>query len=98
MADPNWKRGFYYDDMPPHTGMKLARRESCGLEHIKKRPLHRLMPANLQKSRQLPTARGQNGSSDLLDEDETCRLGTTLTAGKNRNQRCRQDRFCAPIF
>ncbi|GAA5986718.1 hypothetical protein JCM11641_007751 [Rhodosporidiobolus odoratus] len=25
MADPNWKRGFYYDDMPPHTGMKLAR-------------------------------------------------------------------------
>lgn len=36
MADPNWKRGFYYDDMPPHTGMKLARRESCGLEHVKK--------------------------------------------------------------
>lgn len=28
MADPNWKRGFYYDDLPPHTGMKLARRES----------------------------------------------------------------------
>jgi homoserine acetyltransferase len=27
MADPNWKRGFYYDDLPPHTGMKLARRE-----------------------------------------------------------------------
>lgn len=26
MADPNWKRGFYYDDLPPHTGMKLARR------------------------------------------------------------------------
>lgn len=25
MSDPNWKRGFYYDDMPPHTGMKLAR-------------------------------------------------------------------------
>ncbi|KAK4058809.1 Serine O-succinyltransferase [Microbotryomycetes sp. JL221] len=25
MADPNWNRGFYYDDMPPHTGMKLAR-------------------------------------------------------------------------
>lgn len=25
MADPNWKRGFYYDDLPPHTGMKLAR-------------------------------------------------------------------------
>ena len=27
MADPNWKRGFYYDDLPPHTGMKLARRK-----------------------------------------------------------------------
>ena len=26
MADPNWNRGFYYDGMPPHTGMKLARR------------------------------------------------------------------------
>ncbi|KAL7416049.1 Alpha/Beta hydrolase protein [Mrakia frigida] len=25
MADPNWNRGFYYDGMPPHTGMKLAR-------------------------------------------------------------------------
>ncbi|BGP13753.1 hypothetical protein JCM10213_006416 [Rhodosporidiobolus nylandii] len=25
MADPNWKRGFYYEDLPPHTGMKLAR-------------------------------------------------------------------------
>ncbi|KAH7105343.1 homoserine acetyltransferase [Auriculariales sp. MPI-PUGE-AT-0066] len=25
MADPNWKLGFYYDDLPPHTGMKLAR-------------------------------------------------------------------------
>ncbi|GAA5822789.1 hypothetical protein JCM11251_004381 [Rhodosporidiobolus azoricus] len=25
MADPNWKRGFYYNDLPPHTGMKLAR-------------------------------------------------------------------------
>lgn len=27
MADPNWNRGFYYgpDQMPPHTGMKLAR-------------------------------------------------------------------------
>ncbi|KAK4053838.1 Serine O-succinyltransferase [Microbotryomycetes sp. JL201] len=25
MSDPNWNRGFYYDDMPPHTGMKLAR-------------------------------------------------------------------------
>lgn len=25
MADPNWNRGFYYDGLPPHTGMKLAR-------------------------------------------------------------------------
>lgn len=25
MADPNWKRGFYYDGIPPHVGMKLAR-------------------------------------------------------------------------
>lgn len=25
MSDPNWNRGFYYDQMPPHTGMKLAR-------------------------------------------------------------------------
>lgn len=27
MADPNWNRGFYYDGVPPHAGMKLARRE-----------------------------------------------------------------------
>lgn len=26
MADPNWNHGFYYDGLPPHTGMKLARR------------------------------------------------------------------------
>lgn len=25
MADPNWNNGFYYDSLPPHTGMKLAR-------------------------------------------------------------------------
>ncbi|KAF9464901.1 homoserine acetyltransferase [Collybia nuda] len=25
MADPNWRNGFYYDSLPPHTGMKLAR-------------------------------------------------------------------------
>ncbi|GAA94101.1 uncharacterized protein L969DRAFT_93486 [Mixia osmundae IAM 14324] len=25
MSDPNWNRGFYYDGLPPHTGMKLAR-------------------------------------------------------------------------
>ncbi|ODV95625.1 hypothetical protein PACTADRAFT_34184 [Pachysolen tannophilus NRRL Y-2460] len=26
MSDPNWNRGFYYDNkIPPHTGMKLAR-------------------------------------------------------------------------
>lgn len=28
MADPNWNHGFYYDGLPPHTGMKLARREA----------------------------------------------------------------------
>lgn len=28
MADPNWNRGYYYDGVPPHNGMKLARRES----------------------------------------------------------------------
>ncbi|KAF2191521.1 homoserine O-acetyltransferas-like protein [Zopfia rhizophila CBS 207.26] len=25
MMDPNWLRGFYYDRIPPHGGMKLAR-------------------------------------------------------------------------
>ena len=25
MMDPNWSRGFYYDSIPPHAGMKLAR-------------------------------------------------------------------------
>lgn len=25
MSDPNWNRGFYYDNIPPHVGMKLAR-------------------------------------------------------------------------
>ena len=25
MMDPNWARGFYYDSLPPHHGMKLAR-------------------------------------------------------------------------
>lgn len=25
MSDPNWNRGFYYDKIPPHIGMKLAR-------------------------------------------------------------------------
>lgn len=25
MMDPNWQRGFYYDLIPPHSGMKLAR-------------------------------------------------------------------------
>lgn len=25
MMDPKWARGFYYDSVPPHTGMKLAR-------------------------------------------------------------------------
>lgn len=25
MSDPNWNKGFYYDKIPPHVGMKLAR-------------------------------------------------------------------------
>jgi homoserine O-acetyltransferase len=25
MMDPRWNRGFYYDSIPPHAGMKLAR-------------------------------------------------------------------------
>lgn len=25
MMDPNWNRGFYYDRIPPHAGMKIAR-------------------------------------------------------------------------
>jgi len=25
MMDPNWNRGFYYDRIPPHVGMKIAR-------------------------------------------------------------------------
>ncbi|MCJ1225156.1 hypothetical protein MMC12_001805 [Toensbergia leucococca] len=25
MMDPNWSRGFYYNNIPPHSGMKLAR-------------------------------------------------------------------------
>ena len=25
MMDPNWNRGFYYRNIPPHAGMKLAR-------------------------------------------------------------------------
>jgi homoserine acetyltransferase len=25
MNDPHWNRGFYYDSVPPHAGMKLAR-------------------------------------------------------------------------
>ena len=25
MADPNWNKGFYYNLIPPHIGMKLAR-------------------------------------------------------------------------
>ena len=27
MADPNWNNGFYYDGLPPHIGLKLARRK-----------------------------------------------------------------------
>lgn len=25
MSDPYWKRGYYYDSVPPHVGMKLSR-------------------------------------------------------------------------
>ena len=25
MADPNWSKGYYYNGVPPHVGMKLAR-------------------------------------------------------------------------
>ncbi|KAG0672840.1 hypothetical protein C6P40_004166 [Pichia californica] len=25
MTDPNWNKGYYYNQLPPHTGMKLAR-------------------------------------------------------------------------
>ncbi|KAI0034106.1 Alpha/Beta hydrolase protein [Vararia minispora EC-137] len=25
MTDPNWNNGFYYDGLPPHAGLKLAR-------------------------------------------------------------------------
>lgn len=25
MSDPNWNRGFYYEKIPPHIGMKLSR-------------------------------------------------------------------------
>ena len=25
MMDPNWNRGFYYDGIPPHAGIKMAR-------------------------------------------------------------------------
>ena len=31
MADPNWNNGFYYDGLPPHIGLKLARRKPCSL-------------------------------------------------------------------
>ena len=34
MADPNWNNGFYYDSLPPHTGMKLARRMFFSLYSI----------------------------------------------------------------
>lgn len=37
MADPNWNNGFYYDALPPHTGMKLARRQ-CSSSSRSSRP------------------------------------------------------------
>lgn len=33
MADPNWNKGFYYHGLPPHTGMKLARRTYFNMSH-----------------------------------------------------------------
>ena len=40
MSDPNWNRGFYYDGVPPHAGMKLARRKRPGLGSIAPFRLH----------------------------------------------------------
>jgi homoserine acetyltransferase len=57
MADPNWKRGFYYGDVPPHTGMKLARRESSSLCR------RTGWKGCFQKSPRSPTVLDQNGSS-----------------------------------
>ena len=39
MADPNWNKGFYYDKVPPHTGMKLARRKSTTYLRPRRSPL-----------------------------------------------------------
>ena len=43
MADPNWNNGFYYDRLPPHAGMKLARREyfASGFEKANANPSFR---------------------------------------------------------
>lgn len=41
MADPNWNSGFYYDGLPPHIGLKLARRKLWYLPYIV------LMPTSL---------------------------------------------------
>lgn len=57
MADPNWNNGFYYDGLPPHTGMKLARREYTP---------YLFVPAYLKVSQKLrlsPTVRDRNGIS-----------------------------------
>ena len=28
MADPNWNKGFYYNNVPPHIGMKVGINET----------------------------------------------------------------------
>lgn len=67
MADPNWNRGFYYDGLPPHTGMKLARREfrTRGLEMQTSVLIYDFN----QKLQQSHTVLDQNGSNDSAAED-----------------------------
>jgi homoserine acetyltransferase len=61
MADPNWNGGFYYDHIPPHTGLKLARRKLT-LFLI----LRRVSDFSLKKLQQSPTALGRSGTSALV--------------------------------
>lgn len=60
MADPNWNNGFYYDGLPPHTGMKLARRLPNFLHSLP--PGTNLPHKKLQQSR---IVRVQNGTCGL---------------------------------
>jgi homoserine acetyltransferase len=59
MADPNWNNGFYYDGLPPHTGMKLARRT---LSYYLQTHL-----TSLQRSLLSHIALDQNGINDSED-------------------------------